>query len=113
MLKLRNKQIELIGTDSSGRLREFLCSSFPEAKEIPKEEMNEQLMKLTERSKKYGLYLETQVAPFVVCAWLMGLEFDEQYGVVRKTLNDPILSSAEKTEFLWQFVEKSFQTLEG
>ncbi len=95
------------------RMRRYLYDMFPESEEMPVEKMDQTILKLTERAQShYGLILETDIAPFIVGAWLMGVDFDEKYLAVKKILSDPNLASFEKSEKLWQFLEDAFRILE-
>jgi hypothetical protein len=113
MLKISKKQENLLGQrDYISRMRQYLYETFPETKQVPRADLDQAIQDLTERAKQYGLYLETDIAPFIVGAWLMGLHFDEQFLTVKNTLSDPGLASFEKSDFLWKFIENSFETLE-
>jgi hypothetical protein len=115
MLKISNEQADILGERIYlERMRRYLYSVFPESKRESKEELNQIIGKLTQRAKThYGLILETDIAPFIVGAWLMGVDFDKQFLSVKNILTNHHLSSIEKSESLWKFLEESFKVLES
>jgi hypothetical protein len=113
MLTLSSKQISQIADSIyAERMRHFLNVQFPESKEIPPEVLDPQILELTERAACYKLILQTQVAPFIVAAWIMGLDFDEKFLAVKQVLEDLDMDSGAKAEWLWQFLDRSVGILE-
>lgn len=109
-IKKANQLVEGNYLDS---MRLYLYEVFPESKEEPIEYLNKAISSLTQRAKShYGLILETDIAPFIVGAWLMGLNFDEQFLAVKAILTNDSLASFEKSEQLWGFLEGSFEIFE-
>jgi hypothetical protein len=115
MLEVNIKKANQLGESSYlDSVRLYLYNVFPESKEEPVEYLNEAISMLTQRAKAhYGLVLETDIAPFIVGAWLMGLNFDEQFLTVKAILTNHNLASFEKSEQLWEFLEESFNILEN
>ncbi|WP_428034723.1 hypothetical protein [Amphritea sp.] len=114
MLKISELQSkELSEASYLHRMRKYLYDSFPEARDVPVDDMETAITALTNRAAIYNLTQETDVAAFIVTAWLMGLDFDQKFTVVGNVLANFDLPSYEKTEFLWEFIEKSFATLKG
>jgi hypothetical protein len=95
------------------RMRHFLNVQFPESRDILPEVLDKQILELTERAACYKLIFETQVAPFIVAAWVMGLDFDNKYLAVKQVLEDLDMDSNAKAEWLWRFLEKSIEILEN
>ena len=96
------------------RMRLYLYDVFPESKIEPEKELEEAIVRLTTRATEhYGLILETDLAPFIVGAWMMGENFDKQFAAVSDILSNDDLASFEKSDRLWDFLEKSFRILES
>ena len=114
MLKIRKFQIDVLGeTIYVERMCLYLYDVFPESKKEPKKELHQTILDLTKRAKThYGLVLETDIAPFIVGAWLMGEHFDEQFLTVKNILTNQDLASFQKSDQLWEFLEESFKILE-
>lgn len=112
-MKLNRKQINLLAdTVYLQRMRNYLYDSFPEAKNESVDELNGILIELTQRAQlKYGMVLEVDIAPFIVGAWVFGVNFDEEFSIVRNILNNSSLASFEKSEKLWFFIEKASESL--
>jgi len=94
------------------RMREILNEAFQESKEIPASELEDALIELSEHAEEYGLNLETEVAPYIVCAWLFGFDFDINFPFVRSLLSDGDMSALDKAEWLWDFAEEGIDILE-
>jgi len=113
MLTLNKQQVEAIGDHVfSHKMRLILNEAFSDSTEVAAAELEEIISELTEQAEQYQLTLETEVAPFVVCAWLYGVPFDSDFSAVREVLEDTELSGADKAEFLWQFAEVGMEILE-
>lgn len=52
------------------------------------------------RAASYGLVSEFDVARYVVTAWMLGADFDEQLPAVRELLVAPNLTATQKSEAL-------------
>lgn len=96
----------------SRRMRSILNQSFSESLEILPDVLDEIILELIEQAAQYQLTLETEVAPFVICAWLFGVPFDTNFPAVREVLEDAAMSGEEKAEFLWNFAEFGMEILE-
>ena len=113
MIIIRKKQIKNLGEKNYiVRMRKYLNESFPESCNVPSKDMDRAIVELTKRAKRYKLFLKIDLAPFIVGAWLMGFDFDEKFIAVKSVLRDFNLTSCEKSEFLWQFIEEAFRLLE-
>ena len=86
--------------------------AFSDSTEVPAAELEETISELTEQAEQYQLTLETEVAPFVVCAWLYGVPFDSDFPAVHEVLEDSELTGGDKAEFLWGFAEVGMEILE-
>jgi hypothetical protein len=108
-----NKQIKTLGdTIFAERMRCFLNQHFPESQGIASDELEQVILDLTERAAYYKLVLETHVAPFVVSAWLMGLNFDEKFISVKDVLGNLDMDSSAKAEWIWHWLQASLGILE-
>ncbi len=97
----------------SSLMRQYLNDQFPESKEIDDTELEKIILDLTKRAAGYKLILETQVAPFIVACWIMGLNFDQNFIAAKDVLEDLEMNSDEKANWLWQFLEETIGILEG
>ena len=94
------------------RMRSFLNEYFPESKEVAPEAMGQTIVELTERAALYKLILETHVAPFIVAAWIFGVDFDQDFKSVKDVLEDYNMDTGMKAEWLWIFIEETVSILE-
>ena len=112
MLLLDNNQIKTIGLGAYAlRMRKYLNDAFEDSKQVPAQKMEETIIKMTKQAAIYNMTLETDLAAYISAAWLLGLDFDTKFLTVNKTLQSDNLSGIEKAEFLWQFIEDSFEIL--
>jgi hypothetical protein len=88
-MKIYNHQKTTIGNNIySYRMRQYLNEQFPETMEIDNKELEQIILDLTERAAAYKLILETHVTPFIVAAWIMGLEFDQNFIAAKEVLEN-------------------------
>lgn len=94
------------------RMRRYLNETFPETRDVPREEMDRTILDLTESAAGYKLILETHVAPFIVAAWLFGKTFDGDFPAVQAVLEDYEMDTGMKAQWLWNFIEETVGILE-
>ena len=112
-MKIHKHQKTTLGNNIySCRMRQYLNEQFPETKEIDNTELEQIILDLTERAAAYNLILETHVAPFIVAAWIMGLNFDQNFIAAKEILENLDGDSDEKAQRLWQFLEDTIGILE-
>lgn len=91
---------------------EFLYENFPESLDEDPEELTETVGDLIEKAESYGLVTEQQVMTYITSAWLLGLDFDEEFPAANETLASKDLTPDEKAEWLAKWTEKIFAALE-
>lgn len=116
MLKIRQEQMANLAGRRSQQFEEsiarFLEQKFPEAKAIPHEEFIATIHRQTNRADAYGLATEQQVATYVTCAWLLGLDFDSEFPAAQQVLTSDQHSPEAKREWLAEWTEAIFTALE-
>jgi hypothetical protein len=112
MIIYREQLVQMGNKMYASRMRQYLNAQFPETEEIENKELERIILELTDRAAGYKLILETQVAPFIVAAWIMGIDFDQDFIAVKEVLENLDMDSNEKANWLWQFLEDSIEILE-
>ncbi len=85
------------------RIRKLIWKQFPEALSVPRHELDAQIFRQLQRAERYGLHSENAAATYVMTAWLLGPEFDQEYPAVHDRLSNPQLSEALKVLWLQTF----------
>ena len=98
MLMIRSEQMNTFAEFSEVRFIEemttILKSEFPEAQEIPSQELQEMIRRQMANSIEYGLETEQQAAAYIITVWLMDDDFDTSFKEVHETLqNGSVLPS--------------------
>ena len=117
MLKIRKEQMaNLSGRRTEQfveRIADFLHEEYPETEDIPHEEFLATIHRQTNRADSYGLTTEQQVATYVTCAWLLGLDFDSEFPAAQEVLTSDQHSPEAKREWLAEWTEAIFAALES
>ncbi|MGI9067366.1 MAG: hypothetical protein ACR2HX_13325 [Pyrinomonadaceae bacterium] len=117
MLKIRNQQIETLSIHQTRqfveRVAEYLREQFPEVEDEPREEFMAAIHQQTNNAGAYGLITEQQIATYVTCAWLLGLDFDLEFPAAQEVLNSDQYSPEGKREWLAEWTEALFAALES
>jgi hypothetical protein len=95
------------------RLLAFLHTQFPDSLEIPPQELADAVRFMLEKAVSYGFETEVDQVNYVVTAYLLGLHFDTEFPAATEVLTDSALTGTEKANWLQQWTEKLFATLEG
>lgn len=116
MLTIRNEQMKTLAKhqarDFEERVAEYLRKEFPEASEIPREEFTATIRQQTQKAEVYGLTTEQQIATYVTCAWLLGLDFDTDFPAAQEMLTSEQHSPEHKRTWLAEWTEEIFRALE-
>ncbi|WP_374438755.1 hypothetical protein [Inhella sp.] len=81
------------------RLAALIAQGQPEAAaELESPEGRAMLRRQCRRAERYGLRTELELARYVITAWLMGPQFDEELPAMAEILNAPSLTPAQKAE---------------
>lgn len=94
------------------QLKAVICQSDPTAAaafEAP--EGQAELRRQCERARSYGLLSELDLARFVICAWLLGRDFDTRFSAMSEVLRSTDLFPSEKGEAIEAFCVVLFKTL--
>jgi hypothetical protein len=94
------------------RLVSYLYETFPDAKEIPNDEMKSTVLNLLEKASQYGFEMEDDLAIYIVTAYLLGVHFDSEFPGATQILTDPAFSASEKAEQLQTWTQELLKTLE-
>ena len=114
MLRFTDAQMNKLGDAVYlSKMRRFLNDKFPESTEVPVVELDAGIRLLTHKAFAYHIVVERDLGAFVVCGWVMGLDFDQKFPTINHVLKDFSVPSSEKANFLWRFMDKTFATLSG
>ncbi len=94
------------------RLRELICEQFPDARRIPKHELNPEIFQQLQRAERYGMHSEHAAATYVMTAWLLGPDFDEKFPRAGECLQNPETPESHKVLWLQTFATTLLETLE-
>jgi hypothetical protein len=114
-MKLRKDQLDALNRqqeiDYQVRLTDFLREQFPDAAQEPLNRLRAEVGAQIVRARSYGLFTEQEIANYVLSAWLLGQDFDQEFPAAREVLMAPI-SGNMKSVFLEKWTEELFKTLE-
>ncbi|HRI66252.1 MAG TPA: DUF4123 domain-containing protein [Polyangium sp.] len=115
LLKLRPAQMRAFAQASDERFVDrttlFLQSEFPDARKQSRGTLKMGVADQIAKARLHGFTTEIQLVTYVVTAWLLGENFDEEFPAVKETLASPVMSPSDKATWLSQFTEKLFRTL--
>ncbi len=113
---IRNNQMNEMAVPSVAifleRAVNFLYDNFPESQDEDPEELTEAVGGLIDKAETYDLVTEQQVMTYITSAWLLSLNFDEEYLKAKEKLNSKDLTPDEKADWLAKWTEKIFAALE-
>ena len=89
----------------------FLRGNFPDAAEVPDDEMRAGVHRVLQRAIFYRITSELGQARFVISAWLLGEDFDTEHPAVNDVLSSVEVSEEDKCEWLERYVTEVFQRL--
>jgi hypothetical protein len=110
-----NKTISntMLLTDSfKSRLVDFLHESFPESKAAPVAEMKKTIHTVLQKAIGYGLDNEADLAAYVITAYVLGENFDQEIPEAKQLLQDTGYTSNQKATQLETWTRQVMQTLE-
>jgi hypothetical protein len=100
-----------VGTEFAARLALLLQQHFEEARQVPSRQLQDDIARTVRRAQVYGLATERDAAAFVITAFLLGENFDDDFPAAQQVLTSPVLGGADKAEWLEEWTTKLFQTL--
>ncbi|QHT65638.1 hypothetical protein GXP67_02630 [Rhodocytophaga rosea] len=110
-----NKTISnpMLLTDSfKSRLVDFLHESFPDSKATPVAEMKKTIHTVLQKAIGYGLDNEADLAAYVITAYVLGENFDQEIPEAKQLLQDTGYTSNQKANQLETWTRQVMQTLE-
>ena len=115
-MKVRSEQIAALDQHQSRdyelRLTKFLQEQFADAASEPADMLLPEVAAQIQRARGYGLLSENEIANYVISAWLLGKDFDQEFPAAKQVLRAPI-SGNMKAHFLEQWAKQIFEELEG
>jgi hypothetical protein len=94
------------------KLIQLLHESFPESKDVPSDEMNRVLHRVLQKGVGYGLDNQADLASYVITAYVLGENFDEEVPEAAQVLRNRGYNSHQKAAILENFVQQTLQALE-
>ena len=90
MFQLRSEHLRAIAEeDFVVRVANLLGDLFPDAQDLPRDELIRSVRAQMRRAMGYGFIAEQDVASYVVTAWLLGESFDTEFPAAGQILNAP------------------------
>jgi hypothetical protein len=100
-----------VGTEFVARLALLLQRHFEDARQAPPDQLRSDINRTIRRAQAYGLATERDAAAFVVTAFLLGENFDNEFPAAQQVLTSPVLGGSDKAEWLEQWTTQLFQAL--
>lgn len=107
---VRSEQMTILGEKYfATRFRALIYDTFPEANAIPPGSMDRVIIQQAHRAASYGLTSERPVGIYVLTAWLLGCDFDQQFPELGATLNQYDVGEIEKSHCLERFAVETLR----
>src|SRR5262245_57740515 len=104
MLRISNDQTAVLAEVAERayeeRVVDFLRERFDDARAMRRKDIAPVVREQIGKAERHGLFTERQVATYVVTAWILGVDFDERFPVLRHTLRDMDIDPDQKAEVL-------------
>ena len=104
MLKLSHDQEAVFAEEAKRayeeRVVDLLREGFPNARAMRRRDLRPVVREQIDKAKGHGLISGRQVATYVIIAWILGVDFDERFPVLRRTLHDWEIDPQRKAEIL-------------
>lgn len=115
-MQINEKQMEAFSAEALGefeeRLTDFLRDEFPDAQEVPREELLPDVHEQVGKARSYSLETEQQIANYVTTAWLLGQQFDTEFSAAKEMLTSSEYSANDKAQWMVQWTTEMFAALE-
>jgi hypothetical protein len=116
MLTIRKAQMGALAVPDISlfveRAVNFLYENFPESLDEDPEELKKIVRRQLDKADSYGLVTEQQAMTYITSAWLLGVDFDTEFSTAQETLDSKYSSPDEKAEWLAEWTEATFDSLE-
>lgn len=117
MLKIKSTQLEAFAAINREifieKLILLLRTEFESAENISDEEFKRVIPIQINRANRYLIFLDVNIAKYVISAFLMGEEFDEKFNGAKKILEQIRVHENKKTEELEEWTLQIFENLEN
>jgi hypothetical protein len=104
MLKLSSDQEAVFAAEArrayQERVVDLLREGFDNARAMRRRDLRPVVREQIDKAKGHGLISMRQVATYVVTAWILGVDFDERFPVLRRTLHNWDIDPQRKAEIL-------------
>ena len=115
-MQITKEQMEVFSKEGlkefEERIGDFIQTEFPDGEDIPREELMSAIHEQVVNARSYGLETERQIANYATTAWLLGQQFDTEFPAAKDVLTSLEYSSEDKSEWLAQWTESMFTTLD-
>ncbi len=95
------------------RIIALLRTEFESASEIPDDEFKVAITNQIEMANQYGIQIQSNIAKYIITAFLMGEEFDKNFEGARKILENNSFDENEKIASLEEWTLQVFEVLES
>lgn len=116
MQTIRPQQIETFEQQQEAsfldRLVRFLHQHFPESAQEPQDAFRQTLKTLAQQSEAWGLTNEDEIARYCITAWLLGVDFVEEFPVASEILGNTGMIAEERSTRLLDWATEIFRILE-
>ena len=115
MLTIREEQfraLELAQEDRFiTRLMDFLRQRFPDSLEMPPDMLMAEMRRQFEKAQYYQIVTEQGVATYVITAWLLGVDFDNEFPAAQEILSSNV-TPEYKQHWLAEWTAGIFRTFD-
>jgi hypothetical protein len=116
LLKLRPAQMRAFARATEERFADrtvnFLQTQFPDARAESRGILRSIVVDQVARARTHGFETELELVTYVMTAWLVGAEFDEEFPAVREKLASPTMTPGDKAAWLAEWTQTLFRTLQ-
>jgi hypothetical protein len=98
---------------TQAELLQFLRDVFPNSQSVPDAELKQKIDQAWQKGLHYGFRGGDQLGTYVIAAYVLGENFDQDIPEVAALLQDSSFTSAEKVDQLETFAQDAVQALAG
>lgn len=95
------------------RMMSLLREEFESAAQIPDDEFKAIITNQIKRANNYGVKIETNIAKYIITAFLMGIDFDKNFTGARKILDNNTVDETNKISSLEEWTLQVFENIES
>jgi hypothetical protein len=116
LLKLRPAQMRAFARATEERFVDrtvnFLQMQFPDAREEPRPLLRSIVADQMARARGHGFSAELDLVTYMISAWVLGAQFDEDFPAVSEKLASPGLTPGDKAAWLAEWTQTLLRTLQ-